>query len=116
MQKAREKRRDGDMVERQMRLRMVAYSFIISRSFRLPLNPADRSPTPLLRKQEREGVGIKDRGRGGKQNGRWGQVKEGGVGQGKEEEKQGGDDDDGKWCVTMSTATAGEEWCTEDWQ
>lgn len=47
---------------------------------------------PPLCKQEREGMGIKEMGEGGRHNGRWGQVKEGGDGERREEGKQGGDD------------------------
>lgn len=56
---------------------------------------------PLLCKREREGVGMKDRAGGGSHNGRWGQVKEGGDGQRKEEEKQG-DDDGNWWCHSVT--------------
>lgn len=45
-QKAPEKLRDK--AERQARLRMVVYSFIISRSFRLPLSPADGHDPPVM--------------------------------------------------------------------
>lgn len=34
--------------ERQARLRMVVYSFIISCSFRLPLSPADGHDPPVM--------------------------------------------------------------------
>lgn len=47
-QKDREKPRDGDNVERQARLRMVVYSFIISCSFRLPLSQADGHHPPVM--------------------------------------------------------------------
>lgn len=45
-QKTREKLRDN--ADRQTRLRMVVYSFIISCSFRLPLSPADGHDPPVM--------------------------------------------------------------------
>lgn len=72
--------------------------------------PSGRPWSPCyVSRRGREGVGIKDRDGRGRENRRWGQVKEGGDGQRKEEEKQGDDDDDGNWWCHNGSRTAGEE-------